>query len=128
MTGSGLACGLVLANNRKGSFAVEVLQTSTQTRLSFLWILPRQEGSQASSVGILGPRGQASLVLEKESLGPPHCGFLGYEIRNVLIVWSSQGSLLLVAQPQTTRWHQTRWQPPVLDVGGSPVSTAWLTS
>lgn len=30
---------------QEGSFAAEVLQTSTQTRPSFLWILPRQEGS-----------------------------------------------------------------------------------
>ena len=31
VTGSGLACGLVLANNRKGSSAAEVLRTSKQT-------------------------------------------------------------------------------------------------
>lgn len=46
---------------------------------SFLWILSCQDGTQASFVSILGSSGQASLVLEKQSLDPPHCRFLGYE-------------------------------------------------
>lgn len=47
---------------------------------------------------MLGPRGQASpFVLEKESLGPPHCGFLVMRLEMYLLLVISQGSLLLVA-------------------------------